>query len=49
MVCVCPDRFSKSGSALIDLPEGAEMITGIWLFFRGYKGEAYSGDQWFGI
>lgn len=58
MVCAYPDRFTKpiatgvlrkSGSALIDLPEGAEMITGIWLFFKGYKGEAYSGDQWFTV
>ncbi len=58
MVCAYPDRFTKpiatgvlrkNGSALIDLPEGAEMITGIWLFFRGYKGEAYSEDEWFGI
>jgi hypothetical protein len=58
MVCGYPDRFTmpiatgvlrKSGSALIDLPEGSETITGIWLFFRGNKGEAYSGDQWFGL
>jgi hypothetical protein len=58
MVCAYPDRFTKpiatgvlrkKGSALIDLPEGAEAIKGIWLFFRGYKGAAYSWDQWFGI
>jgi hypothetical protein len=58
MVYAYPDHFTKpiatgvlrkNGSALIDLPEGSENITGIWFFFRGSKGEAYSGDQWFGM
>ncbi len=58
MVCAYPDRFTqpiatgvlrKMGKALIDLPADPETITDIWLFFRDSKGEAYSGDQWFGI
>jgi hypothetical protein len=58
MVCAYPDRFTdpaatgilrKTGSALIDLPANPENITGIWLFFRSYKKDGYSGDQYFGI
>ena len=58
MVCAYSDHFTKpiatgvlrkNGSALTDLPEGAENITGIWLFFRAYKKDGYSGDQYFGI
>ena len=58
MVCAYPDRFTtpfatgvlrKKGEALIDLPAETETITGIWLFFRAPKGEAYSWDQWFRI
>jgi hypothetical protein len=39
----------KQGRALIDLPAEPENITGIWLFFRAYKKDAYSWDQYFGI
>lgn len=58
MVCAYPDHFTnsietgvlrKKGEALIDLPENPENITGIWLFFRGYKKEGYSWDQYFVI
>jgi hypothetical protein len=58
VVCAYPDRFTdpvatgalrKTGSALIDLPANPENITGIWLFFRAYKKDGYSGDQYFGI
>jgi len=31
-----------------DLPEDYENIGGIWLFFRAYKKDGYSGDQYFG-
>jgi hypothetical protein len=56
MVCAYPDRFSgiietsvqrKVGSAVINLPENPETITGIWLFFRAYKKDGYSPDQYF--
>jgi hypothetical protein len=58
MVCAYTDRFTdpiatgvrrKTGSALIDLPANPENITGIWLFFRAYKKDGYSEDQYFGI
>ncbi len=39
----------KQGSAVIDLPSDPVNITNIWLFFRAYKKDAYSWDQWFGI
>jgi len=39
----------KTGEGLIDLPAGSENIGGIWLFFRAYKRNGYSGDQYFGI
>ena len=39
----------KKGEALIDLPAESENISGIWLFFRSYKKDGYSGDQYFGI
>jgi hypothetical protein len=39
----------KTGEALIDLPADYENIEGIWLFFRAYKKDGYSGDQYFGI
>jgi hypothetical protein len=39
----------KKGGALIDLPEDDENIGGIWLFFRAYKKDGYSGDQYFGM
>jgi hypothetical protein len=58
MVCAYPDRFSnpietgvlrRAGEALISLPDHPESITGIWLFFRAYKKEGYSWDQYFAI
>jgi hypothetical protein len=58
MVCAYPDRFTdtvatgvqrKTESAVIDLPENPENITGIWLFFRAYKKDGYSGDQYFAV
>jgi len=58
MVCAYPDHFTapietgvlrKNGEALIALPEDYENIGGIWLFFRAYKKDGYSGDQYFGI
>jgi hypothetical protein len=58
MVCAYPDHFTqpiatgvlrKKGEALIDLPSDYESITAIWLFFRAYKKDGYSGDQYFGI
>ena len=58
MVTGNPDHFSapiatgvirKIGETLIDLPEGYENISGIWLFFRSYKKDGYSGDEYFGI
>ena len=39
----------KKGEALIDLPEDKENISSIRLFFRAYKKDGYSGDQYFGI
>jgi hypothetical protein len=39
----------KKGEAVIDLPADPENITGIWLFFRAYKKDGYSWDQYFGI
>jgi len=39
----------RQGAAVIDLPADPENITGIWLFFRAYKKDAYSWDQYFGI
>ena len=56
MVADFPDHFSapiatgilrKKGEALIDLPADHENITGIYLFFRAYKKEGYSWDQYF--
>ena len=38
----------EKGEVLIDLPEDNENIGGIWLFFRSYKKDGYSGDQYFG-
>ncbi len=58
MVCAYPDHFTglietgiqrKAGSAVVDLPEHPETVTGIWLFFRAYKKDGYSGDQYFGL
>jgi hypothetical protein len=58
MVAGFPDHFTtpiatgvlrKAGEALIDLPEVYENIGGIWLFFRAYKKDGYSGDQYFGM
>jgi hypothetical protein len=58
MVAGFPDHFTapiatgvlrKKGEALIDLPEDNSTIGGIWLFFRAYKKDGYSGDQYFGI
>ena len=58
MVCAYPDRFTepvatgvlrKTESALIDLPANPENITGIWLFFRAYKKDGYSWDQYFAL
>jgi len=58
MVAAYPDHFTdpiatgvirKKGEGLIDLPEGSENLKGIWLFFRSYKKDGYSGDQYFGI
>lgn len=58
MVCTYPDRFTdpvetgverKAQTALIDLPDHPEDITGIWLFFRTYKKDSYSPDQYFKI
>jgi len=58
MVCAYPDHFKapiatgvlrKQGGALIDLPENYENIGGIWLFFRAYKKDGYSEDEYFGI
>lgn len=37
------------GQGVIDLPEGFEAITGIWLFFTSYHRTAYSPDQYFGL
>jgi len=39
----------KKGEALLNLPQGYEDATGIWLFFRGDKKDGYSEDSWFGI
>jgi hypothetical protein len=39
----------RQGSTVIDLPADPENIAGIWLFFRSYKKDAYSWDQYFGI
>ena len=39
----------KQGEAVIDLPADYSTITGIWLFFRAYKKDGYSWDQYFGI
>ena len=41
--------YRKKGEAVIDLPADFATITGIWLFFRAYKKDGYSGDQYFGI
>jgi hypothetical protein len=58
MVAGFPDHFTapiatgvirKKGEALIDLPAESENISGIWLFFRSYKKDGYSGDQYFEI
>jgi hypothetical protein len=58
MVAGFPDHFTtpiatvvirKKGEALIDLPEDYENIGGIWLFFRAYKKDGYSGDQYLGF
>jgi hypothetical protein len=58
MVAGFPDHFtapiatgaiSKTGGALIDLPEYYENIGEIRLFFRAYKKDGYSGDRYFGI
>ncbi len=58
MVAGYPDHFTapiatgvlrKAGEALIELPADAENISGIWLFFRSYKKDGYSEDQYFGI
>lgn len=58
MVCGYPDHFTdpiatgiirNAGESLIDLPAEPESISGIWLFFRAYKQDAYSWDQYFGI
>lgn len=58
MVVGFPDHFTapiatgvlrKAGEAMIDLPENSENISGIWLFFRSYKKDGYSGDQYFGM
>lgn len=57
MVAGYPGHFSdpiatgverKTGEAVIDLPADAN-ITGVWIFFRAYKKNGYSWDQWFGI
>jgi hypothetical protein len=39
----------KKCSAVIDLPADPVNITNIWLFFRAYRKDGYSWDQWFGI
>jgi hypothetical protein len=39
----------KQGTAVIDLPADPVDITSIWLFFRAYRKDGYSWDQWFGI
>jgi hypothetical protein len=39
----------KKGVAVIDLPAEPVNITNIWLFFRAYKKDAYSWDQYFGM
>jgi len=58
MVAGYPDHFTppiatgvirKIGEALIDLPAESENISGIWLFFRSYKKDGYSGDEYFGV
>lgn len=41
--------YRKKGEAVIDLPADYFTITGIWLFFRAYKKDGYSWDQYFGI
>jgi hypothetical protein len=46
---IATEVIRKTGGALIDLPEGDENIGGIWLFFRAYKKDGYSGDQYSGI
>ena len=57
MITGNPDHFTtpiatgvirKIGEALIDLPAENENISGIWLFFRAYKEDGYSGDYYFG-
>jgi len=58
MVAAIDDRFTnpiatgimrKSSGGIIDLPENPENIKGIWLFFRSYKKDGYSDDQYYGI
>ncbi len=58
MVCAYPDHFTdpvetgvqrKAQSALTDLPENPEAITGIWLWFSSPKKDGFSPDQWFQI
>jgi len=58
MVAGYPDHFSepiatgverKSGEAVINLHADAQNITGVWLFFKAYKKNGYSSDQYFGI
>jgi hypothetical protein len=39
----------KKGSAVINLPADPENFKSIWLFFRTYRKDAFSWDQWFGI
>jgi hypothetical protein len=39
----------KKGIAVIDLPADPVNITNIWLFFRAYRKDGYSWDQYFGI
>lgn len=58
MVAGYTDHFSapiatgvlrKKGEAIIDLPADYSTTKGIWLFFRSYKKDGYSRDQYFGI
>ena len=58
MVCAYADHFTNlaitgaqrlNGQALIDLPADYQNTMGIWLFFRAYKKDGYSLDQYFGL
>ena len=39
----------REGETVIDLSADYSTITGIWLFFRSYRKDGYSWDQYFGI